>query len=251
MRQKPPSGKPARGHGHGVQNLIDHGGPVLPITHVYAIYWGPLGFPLDIQSGLTDFFSGFGNNKYSNILAQYFRDSDITTTSSAFIADAFDTSSPPFKPSVSTIASEVCNQINTPGSRVTLDSEGIYFVITSNFPKGINFCGYHSLGTCNGQPIPFVYIPNLTGVGGCEIAGASGNPYSIATQSTANVAAHEEAEVMTDPQLNAWFDSGGMEVGDKCSFQFSGTVTLSNSNKNWQLQELWSNAVTGCVQQLP
>jgi hypothetical protein len=228
------------------KNLIDHGGEVLPTSHVYAVYWGPSGFPPDIQTGLTDFFSRFGNNKYSNILAQYFRNPAITTTSSAFIADAFDTSSPPFKgPSVSTIASEICAQINL-GSGVKLDSDGVYFAITSNFPKGANFCAWHSLGTCNGQPIPVVYLPNLTGVSGCEIGGASGNSYSIAAQSMANVAAHELSEVITDPQLNAWFDSGGQEVGDKCAWQFASAVTLGSTS--WQLQEEWSNANSGCIQ---
>jgi hypothetical protein len=245
MRQKPPSGKPAHGHGGGTQNLIDHGGPVLPTTHVYAVYWGPSGFPSDIQSGLTDFFNGFGNSTYSNILVQYFRGS-ASTTSSVLSGDALDTSSPPFKgPSVSTIASEICKQINLAGSGLKLDSDGVYFAITSNFPKGANFCAWHSLGTCNGQPIPVVYLPNLTGVSGCEIAGANG--YSIATQSMANVAAHELSEVTTDPQLNAWYDSGGQEIGDKCAWQFNGTVTLSDG-KNWQLQEEWSNANSGCIQ---
>jgi hypothetical protein len=228
------------------KNLIDHGGPVLPTSHVYAVYWGLSGFPSDVQSGLADFFNGFGNSTYSNILVQYFH-SSATTTSSALSGDAFDTSSPPFKgPSVSTIASEICKQINLPGSGLKLDSDGVYFAITSNFPKGANFCAWHSLGTCNGQPIPVVYLPNLTGVSGCEIGGASGNPWSIATQSMANVAAHELSEVITDPQLNAWFDSGGQEVGDKCAWQFASAVTLGSTS--WQLQEEWSNANSGCIQ---
>ena len=39
----------------------------------------------------------------------------------------------------------------------------------------------------------------------------------------------------------------GSEIGDKCAWLFTGPVTLSNGSV-WQLQEEWSNAVTGCVQ---
>jgi len=127
------------------------------------------------------------------------------------------------------------------------DADGVYFVITSNFPRHANFCAWHSAGTCNNVTIPVVYMPNLTGVSGCEIPGANG--YSIATQSMANVAAHELSEVITDPELSAWYDSGGQEVGDKCAWQFLYAVTLGTTS--WQLQEEWSNAISGCAQSLP
>ena len=241
MRQKPPSGKPARGHG-GPQNLIYHGGPVMPMTVTYPIYWGnPSAFPNDLTSGLTMFFDGFGNSGYSNILAQYI---NAPSTLSSFGKPATDTSSPPSRsPSVSTIVNEACNFISG-----TPDSAGVYFVITSNFPKGANFCGWHSAGTCNGVTIPVVYLPNTSGIAGCDPGNLfpNTNNFSEGTRSMVNIAAHELSEVTTDPQLNAWFDSGGQEVGDKCAWQFLYAVTLGSTN--WQLQEEWSNADSGCIQ---
>ena len=245
MRQKPPSGKPAHGHGSGTQNLIDHGGPVLLTPHVYAIYWGSFSGS-DVQPGLMDFFGGFGGSSYSNILTQYLRGASNPSTSYQELGTETTLSPPSHGPSVATIASEACKFI---GAGAAPDTSGVYFVITSNFPKGGNFCAWHSLGTCNGQPIPVVYLPNPNGVTGCEIAGAGGNPYTVATQSSANIAAHELAEVITDPQLDAWFDSGGQEIGDKCAWQFGSPVSLGSTT--WELQELWSNAVSGCVQSLP
>ena len=50
--------------------------------------------------------------------------------------------------------------------------------------------------------------------------------------------------------INAWYDSNGQEVGDKCAWQFGSPVTLSNGIE-WQLQEEWSNANSGCVQSIP
>jgi hypothetical protein len=54
-------------------------------------------------------------------------------------------------------------------------------------------------------------------------------------------------EAITDPDLNAWLDGSGSEIGDKCAWKFSSCVTLTTGS--WQLQQEWSNATTGCVQQ--
>src|SRR5437016_7480596 len=44
-------------------NLLDHGGPILPTSHVYGIYWGTFGSS-DIATAMSDFFSGFGSSRY-------------------------------------------------------------------------------------------------------------------------------------------------------------------------------------------
>ena len=59
--------------------------------------------------------------------------------------------------------------------------------------------------------------------------------------------AHELSETITDPSGTAWYDRSGAEIGDKCAWIFNGAVTLDNGSE-WQLQEEWSHAVTGCVQ---
>ena len=74
------------------------------------------------------------------------------------------------------------------------------------------------------------------------------NSFSQGTRSLANVTSHEYMEVITDPDLDAWFDSAGQEIGDKCAFQFQSCVILANGG-SWQLQKEWSNAVSACVQQ--
>jgi hypothetical protein len=227
------------------QNLIDHGGSVLPTSHVYAIYWGPVSS--DISDALYSFFTGFGGSSYANILTQYMRGVPPAPPATTYTTLAPDPSAPPTRaPSVSTIVSEVCASLG--GG--TPDPEGVYFVITSNFPKAANYCAWHSYGKCNGHPVAVAYLPNLTGVGGCDIPSLSSNSFSNGGQSTANVAAHELSESITDPFINAWYDSSGQEVGDKCAWQFGYPVTLSNGIE-WQLQEEWSNSVSGCAQSIP
>jgi hypothetical protein len=126
-------------------------------------------------------------------------------------------------------------------------------VFTSNFPGGrVNYCAWHSDGTCtiNGETttIQVAYMPNTSGIAGCDPGDLYGcNTYSQGTRSIGNVTSHEYMEAITDPDLNAWYDSSGSEIGDKCAWQFQSCVSLSTGS--WQLQEEWSNATNGCVQQ--
>ena len=64
----------------------------------------------------------------------------------------------------------------------------------------------------------------------------------------ASILAHELEEAVTDPDLNAWFDSAGAENGDKCAWTFGTTYTTSNgalANVHWGsrdylIQRNWS-----------
>ena len=227
--------------------LIDHGGPVLPIANVHAIFWGDWNTRTsDIPAALDDFFGGFGGSSYANILTQYLRGSSNGNAPASTYAHTSDSSAPPsHSPTVDAIVSEACMTVGA-GSP---DPEGVYFVITSNFPKGASFCAWHSDGTCNGSPIVVAYLPNVNGVKGCGVPSTVSNGFSVGAQAMANVAAHELSESITDPLLNAWYDQSGQEVGDKCASQFGSSVTLGTTQ--WVLQEEWSNADLGCVQSIP
>lgn len=235
--------KDSRGSGGGGQ-LIDHGGPVLPASNTYAIWWGnQAAFPADAQSGIDTLFEGLNGSSLLNVTSQYMRGG---VPSTSFHTNWVDSSTPPnHAPSTSTITNEVCKVIGQNGS--SPDSSGIYFVYTSNFPHA-NYCAWHSYGKCNGVTIQVAYMPNTTGIAGCDPGDLYGcNTFSQGTRSLANVTSHEFMEAITDPIISAWYDSSGAENGDKCAWKFSGCVTLSNSS--WQLQQEWSNAVSGCVQQ--
>ena len=61
------------------------------------------------------------------------------------------------------------------------------------------------------------------------------------------VEGHELAEAITDPHLNAWYDSAnpGNEIADKCAWIQLGTIATSQGT--FAVQPLWSNADNGCV----
>jgi hypothetical protein len=222
-------------------NLIDHGGKVLAASSTYAIFWGPQSaWASDVPSGIATLLGGFNGSNYLGIGTQYMRGSAI---SSSYKGTTFDSSAPPRKVSASTLGNEVQKLFGT-----NLDTNAVYIVYTSNFPNGGNFCAWHNATTVSGTTIQVAYMPNTGLVGAsCD----PGNPYGLSgsedLRSLANVTAHEFMEAITDAQLNAWYDSSGSEIGDKCAWQFTGPVTLSNRSV-WQLQEEWSNAASGCVQ---
>jgi hypothetical protein len=75
----------------------------------------------------------------------------------------------------------------------------------------------------------------------------------------ANVTAHELVEAVSDPELNAWFDSRGNENADKCNFVFGATTTESNNSlsnvsigsSRFLIQQNWSPVNNGCFSALP
>jgi hypothetical protein len=238
--------KGAHGGGGGgtSSNLVDHGGRVLPSSNTYAIWWGTQSaFPSDARAGLDSLFEGLNGTSFLNIAQQYMRGASMTTS---FHTNWTDTTTPPRRsPSTSTIVNEACKAITANGA--TPDPTAVYFVYTSNFPGRANFCAWHSDGTCNGQTIQVAYMPNTTGMAGCDPGDLYAcNSYSQGTRSLANVSSHEYMESLTDADINAWYDSSGSEIGDKCAWQFQSCVATSTGS--WQLQEEWSNATSGCVQ---
>jgi hypothetical protein len=228
-------------------NLIDHGGNVLPASHVVTIWWGnQSNFPSDAKTEIAAMFEGMNGSSFLGIGTQYMRGASVSTS---YVTSYTDTASPPGRsPSTSTIVNEACKVINANGGNP--DTSALYLVYTSNFPGGhVNYCAWHSHGTCDGADIKVAYMPNTTGIAGCD----PGNLYncnsnSQGTRSLANVSSHEYMETLTDPDLSAWYDSSGSEIGDKCAWQFQSCVNLGSGN-SWQLQMEWSNANNGCLQQ--
>jgi hypothetical protein len=84
------------------------------------------------------------------------------------------------------------------------------------------FCGFHSHATINGKDIKYAYAGRAAGCPACQPSVGPG-PNSPLADAAINVIAHEVDETVTDPDLNAWFDSGGEENADLCAWQF-GTV---------------------------
>ena len=73
------------------------------------------------------------------------------------------------------------------------------------------FCGYHGHFNYGGVDIRYAVFPFLD-CNACRLSNLS-----VADMLTI-VASHEIREAVTDPQLNAWYDSSGYEADDKCAW---------------------------------
>jgi hypothetical protein len=224
------------GHAKSVSLLIDHGGPVLPSSKTYLIFWGT--FPSsasDLPGAMVNLFRGFNGSNYLSIAQQYMHGASISST---FGGSFTDSSAPPsHAPTASALGTEVA-------SRTTPVANALYVVFTSNLPK-VNYCAWHDKTTVNGVAIEVAYVPLQPA--GCGVGAdiGAGNGYSATTVAAADSAAHEFMETVTDPQLNAWYDKGGAEIADKCVYDYQKVVTLSNGSR-WQIQSEWSNATGRC-----
>lgn len=221
-----------------------HGGSVFHISSTAAIFWGNswnnATFAKDKISGLDLFFAGFGGSNYAQTGVEYYDGGGNVTNQSNYLGHLIDSTSPPSRAlKTSQAVSEACKMTNNKPSPSTL-----YLIYTSNGAGNVNYCAWHSWGTCsNGAQIQIAYMPNLDGVAGCD-PGDSSTGHSQGLAALANVTSHELMETITDPRGSAWYDSSGSENGDKCAWSFppNGGISTFYGGSQWKLQMEWSNA---------
>jgi serine protease len=237
-----------------------NGGPVQHSPHVYVLLWGPNwnGGNADVNY-LYSFYSGLGvtpNDNWSTVTSQYGDGSGQPGFGSSVFEGMWqDGSTPPNPVTPSDLASEASGflssvsvpdladaQIVVASQSGTCFSDGFAGSCGSTSSGG-SYCAWHSY---NGS-VSFTNLPYQLDAGGAcgenWINSGSGGTYD----GFSTVGGHEYAEAITDPQLNAWWDtSDGSEIGDKCAWTSpSGDVQLSTGS--FAMQSLWSNANDGCA----
>jgi len=117
-----------------------------------------------------------------------------------------------------------------------------YYPVYVDVPRGHQqFCAWHSTGSCAGTQVTFAFFFNLDGDPGCDPEDTSGL-HSQGMAALANVSGHEWSEMLTDPHLDAWYDSNGAENSDKCAWVFGTPLLKFSNNSQWKIQGNWSNA---------
>lgn len=156
------------------------------------------------------------------------------------------------------------------------NTNGIYFVISSsniNETSGFctKYCSFHTHATINGVDIKYAFIGNPDRCpSGCEVQTTGPNSPSLGNGGADGIVfqfAGRQLDAITDPDLNAWFDSSGREAVQKCAGLFGPLTTcvagsgctasgISGRAKYnvcfgiscWLLPEVWENANGGkCV----
>ena len=241
-----------RGH---LMLLQWYGGPVMHSTTAVPVFWGSrwnTSFAGDKISGLDLVYSRVGGTPYAHTNSEYNDGSgNVNTTSIGKGSDLTDYSTTPSgAPSTSQVLAEVAKVTN---NRPVANA---YYPVYSDQPRGnAGYCAWHSSGTINGIRVQFGFFFNLDGDPGCDPQAPTNLGHSQGLSALANVTGHELSEMLTDPQLNAWYDQRGYENADKCAWTFNGNVTIGG--QSWKIQGNWSNEAAntnsgyangGCIQ---
>jgi len=269
-----------------------HGGPVMPANTNYPLYWDPSGapaYPAGYESGLNKYFEDLahdsgGEQNTDSVLTQYGDSSGEFANYNAHFGGAILDTDP--YPANGCTAAPICltdEQLQTElkkylaAHKLPTDLEHEYFMLT---PPGVEscfdaaghecsagtkhaaYCAYHGDISVGGGVIVYAEDPYVDGLG-CDI----GEEHPNENPSDATIGgglSHEHSESVTDPELDAWFDRNGEEVGDKCRTFVEATEfgeplgkapdgakynQLIDGDEYWYQQE-WSNATESCQQRL-
>jgi hypothetical protein len=253
----PPPGRHRSSAPDATANLTCHGGPIQTAPKLYLVFWGAAwgdtsptgGDPNGMKARTIAWAKTMGGSRWKNTDTQYVDSSGnhVGNDSALFAGEFDDTSSTvPATPSDSDLVNEAARAANHFGDYSVNDN---YVLLTpiSNKPDGFEtaYCAWHSYTNAGGNPVPFTNMPYVAdGSFACGSYFVNPAPGGI-TDGLSIVLGHEQAETETDPLLDAWFDTAGEEIGDKCAW----IDLIDNPDAGgFPTQPLWSNATSGCVQ---
>jgi hypothetical protein len=164
---------------------------------------------------------------------------------------AVDCNDPPQSASQAQLANEAAGYAQFLAGTGTPINENTQIIVVS--PSGTNpgggfgnqYCAWHSwTAYSGGNNFAYTNLPYLPDQGSNCGAGTVQNGFD----GWSIVGGHEYAESVTDPFLNAWFDSSGLEgeIGDKCAWTDLFAETMGGSM--FAQQPLWDNNTNSCEQ---
>ncbi len=236
-----------------------HGGPIVPNPQVFSSFWGPTWTKSANQkraTRLNQYLKDLLQSKYMNILTQY-GVGQGAGASGSFIKSTFVNDVPAVlnDKQISQIIQKGIDNGTFPEPTKPTNNILMVFLgegISINDPASdLILChpihdsafGYHSFfKTKKGHPFYYSIVPSLDNTcikATCPSdANCSLHLSKNQEQRQTQVTSHEFAEMVTDPELNAWFDaSSGAENGDICNGE-SGTIKVGPNT--WTVQRMYS-----------
>src|SRR5947209_13324347 len=253
-----------------------NGGSVMHTNRTHAVYWDPHGtVPAGYQSAINGFLqnvasdSGTLTNVYA-VATQYYDSSGNVGYGSSFGGALTDTDPYPANGCTATAGRPTClsdQQLQTElasyiaGHHLPTGLGDIYFILTpssvmtcldSSTCSSNYYCAYHGSFDSSGQTI--LYADDPYPDGGCPLAQYPNGPGTDADEAISTLS-HEHNETITDPNLDAWYDAGGEEDGDKCESSYGPILGGSSgagydqaiAGGRYYIQEEWSNAISDCA----
>ncbi|HEY3606132.1 MAG TPA: choice-of-anchor P family protein [Pseudonocardiaceae bacterium] len=250
-------------------DVTNHGGPIMPSSTTFSIFWLPAGHNTVSANYVTlinRYLQNIGGTPLYDILTQYPGSNGTPANSSSFGGTWTDTTAFPAGHDGSTeakavtdgdIQAEVSRAITNNPSWGPATISKMYFVFTgsgvitckaSGNCSDVQYCAYH--GAFSGDTIYGSMPYDGDSGGGCYAGGPSPNNDTAADAELSSLE-HEHFEAVSDPHLNAWFNGGGDEIGDLCN-RVMGTRDASGANiyltgQPYEIQTEYSNADHACV----
>ncbi len=213
--------------------IIYYGGPLmLGTVHSYLIWYGN-------WSGNTattiipSFVSSLGGSPYFDINTTYYDASNNHVSGNVVISgqtnDSYSQGSSLTDSSVQMIVSHAITNGSLP-----LDSNGVYFVLTSaDVSEGgfcSSFCGWHTHTSVSNTDIKYAFVGNPDRCpSACEAQTVSPNG-NAGADGMASILAHEFEESISDEDLNAWHTRRGYENADICAWTWGTTFKVANGS---------------------
>jgi hypothetical protein len=258
-KPKPPPPPPTTNNG-----INYHNGPVmLGTVNIYYIWYGDWSGNSAVDI-LTDEAQSIGGTPWFNINSTYYSGAGRTlkhvSNSVAYQGSTTDDYSHGKSLSDDDVFEIVTDAITS--GRLPKDANGVYFVLTAadvDETSGFcsHYCGWHYFGDFAKTTLKFSFVGNADRCPNvCTRLRFHSPNDNIGADGMASVLAHELAESVTDPLVNAWYDKNGQENADKCAFNYGelySTPNGSGANVRWGerdflIQRNWLNAGGGsCV----
>jgi hypothetical protein len=269
------------GHNGGTPPLTYHGGPVMLTHTLYAIFWKPpklqngaaTSMSARYQPLMTSLLTEYPGHSLAAINTQYYQTVGTTTTyiknQGSFGGSYVDTAAYP--PGGCPVASRNCltdTQIRNEIKKVmgikgwtgglnkmfllfTSSGEASCFDAAGTQCSTNAFCAYHShFLNAASQHVIYTNEPYGNPIN-CQAPGAPSPNGDAVADAAATAASHEISEAITDPLLNAWYDSSGFENGDECAYTYgrlgwgSGKANEKWDGKLFLLQTEYDNQLSG------
>jgi serine protease len=223
-----------------------HNGPTQHASSVYLVYYGSQwnSDPNGVKPYLQNLFNGLGtsSDSWSRVTSQY---TDTSGLGPSFSGPelrgtwADNTFAAPTNPTASQLSSEA----NRAASHFGVSGTNVQIVVLS--PSGTHPDGFPSAGFCawhdwNGT-VTYTNMPYVLDAGSSCGANSVRGPldgFSI-------VEGHEYSETLSDPRLNAYWDTQtGEENADLCAWK--GLAAISLPTGTFAMQPTWSNSANSC-----
>eukprot|EP00897_Mesotaenium_endlicherianum_P002538 jgi/Mesen1/2311/ME000155S01395 len=140
------------------------------------------------------------------------------------------------------VANVVWAALGSQGGPLPDDTDGIYFVLTSSDVQVKGFCadncGWHTfMDVGGGRAIKYAFVGNaatqcLNGCASQFYGGAHAPPNDdAAADAMVSVLAHELAEAVTDPLIDAWYRGSYTENADICAWSWGNVLQTSTGGR--------------------